>query len=99
MEEIKGRQKVAFLVLAFLLCALVVFNSFVISRFGLKDELGVYVELLGVMTVLQILLAVFLTTISKSGYYYAAVLFSVETVIVAVRMLIAREMSLPPCWP
>ena len=96
MEEIKGRQKVAFLVLAFLLCALVVFNSFVISRFGLKDELGVYVELLGVMTVLQILLAVFLTTISKSGYYYAAVLFSVETVIVAVRMLIAREMSLAP---
>ena len=96
MEKGYTNKKAEFLTLAFLLCLLIVFNSFIVSRFGLSEELGVYVDMLGVMTVLQILLAVFLTTISKGGYFYAVILFSIETVIVALRLAVMHEMILAP---
>ena len=96
MEKGYTNKKAEFLTLAFLLCLLIVFNSFIVSRFGLSEELGVYVDMLGVMTVLQILLAVFLTTISKGGYFYAVILFSIETVIVAARLAVMHEMILAP---
>ncbi|MCR5596892.1 MAG: EAL domain-containing protein [Lachnospiraceae bacterium] len=90
------RQKVKFVCLAVLFCALVASESLIISGFGITEELEFLVNLLGVLTVLQILTAIFLVTISKEGYYYVMILFAIETVIVAVRMALAKEMLLAP---
>ena len=76
MDEFKERkQGLLFYFLAFLLCVLIAFESYVISRFGMDAELNMFVDAIGVMTVLQILVAVFLVTLSKSGYYLAVILF------------------------
>ena len=97
MDEFKERkQGVLFYFLAFLLCVLIAFESYVISRFGMDAELNMFVDAIGVMTVLQILVAVFLVTLSKSGYYLAVILFSLETLIVTVRLAFTEEMMLAP---
>ena len=90
------QQRVKFVCLAVLFCTLVASESLIISGFGITEELEFLVNLLGVLTVLQILIAIFLVTISKEGYYYVMILFSIETVIVAVKMAFAREMLLAP---
>ena len=90
------QQRVKFVCLAVLFCALVASESLIISGFGITEELEFLVNLLGVLTVLQILIAIFLVTISKEGYYYVMILFAVETVIVAVKMALAKEMVLAP---
>ena len=90
------QQKVKFVCLAVLFCALVASESLIISGFGITEELEFLVNLLGVLTVLQILTAIFLVTISKEGYYYVMILFAIETVIVAVKMALAKEMLLAP---
>lgn len=90
------QQRVKFVCLAVLFCALVASESLIISGFGITEELEFLVNLLGVLTVLQILIAIFLVTISKEGYYYVMILFAVETVIVAVKMAFAKEMVLAP---
>ncbi len=90
------RQRVKFVCLAVLFCALVASESLIISGFGITEELEFLVNLLGVLTVLQILTAIFLVTISKEGYYYVMILFAIETVIVAVKMALAKEMLLAP---
>ena len=90
------QQRVKFVCLAVLFCALVASESLIISGFGITEELEFLVNLLGVLTVLQILIAIFLVTISKEGYYYVMILFALETVIVAVKMAFAKEMLLAP---
>lgn len=95
-EFMERKQVVLFYFLAFLLCVLIAFESYVISRFGMDAELNMFVDAIGVMTVLQILVAVFLVTLSKSGYYLAVILFSLETLIVTVRLAFTREMMLAP---
>ena len=90
------QKKVKFVCLAVLFCALVASESLIISGFGITEELEFLVNLLGVLTVLQILTAIFLVTISKEGYYYVMILFAIETVIVAVKMALAKEMLLAP---
>ena len=90
------QQRVKFICLAVLFCALVASESLIISGFGITEELEFLVNLLGVLTVLQILTAIFLVTISKEGYYYVMILFAIETVIVAVKMAVAKEMLLAP---
>ncbi len=90
------QQRLKFVCLAVLFCALVASESLIISGFGITEELEFLVNLLGVLTVLQILIAIFLVTISKEGYYYVMILFAVETVIVAVKMAFAKEMHLAP---
>ena len=90
------QQRVKFVCLAVLFCALVASESLIISGFGITEELEFLVNLLGVLTVLQILTAIFLVTISKEGYYYVMILFALETVIVAVKMAFAKEMLLAP---
>lgn len=95
-EKAIVQQRVKFICLAVLFCTLVASESLIISGFGITEELEFLVNLLGVLTVLQILIAIFLVTISKEGYYYVMILFALETVIVAVKMAFAKEMLLAP---